>query len=249
MPARDFPYEFHLSARDLARVGVIAAHKGVWQGKPLVPAAWLEECWRPHTKFENGNGYGYLWWLPGGVRATGGYRPEGESYESALALGSGGQMLMVMPSADIVYVHISPRAVGRATKGDTPSEIGRRLAAARVGPARPDAPVTPLRAAPFSNPSPATPERTEMPLAPNARETAGDYEVSAGTVARVTFEADGLFIDMPGRGQAELFQEGPDRFFLKITDVALHVDRDAAGVVIGAHVFDGPRVIRLRKIR
>jgi hypothetical protein len=53
---------------------------------------------------------------------------------------------------------------------------------------------------------------------------------------------------MPGRGEAELFQETPDRFFLKVADVVLTFERDASGTVIGVRVVDRGHTLTAKKI-
>lgn len=47
--------------RDWARLGLMLAHGGVWQGKTIIPRAWLLESTEPGSPFP---GYGYQVWLP-----------------------------------------------------------------------------------------------------------------------------------------------------------------------------------------
>jgi CubicO group peptidase (beta-lactamase class C family) len=55
-------YPFHMSARDLARFGLLYARGGMWQGQQIVPAAWVRESTTAHSQTYIGSGYGYLWW-------------------------------------------------------------------------------------------------------------------------------------------------------------------------------------------
>ena len=48
--------------RDFARLGVVIAQDGKWNGKQVLPADWLERSLTPCAK---NAGYGYLWWLHG----------------------------------------------------------------------------------------------------------------------------------------------------------------------------------------
>lgn len=61
-------YWMYLSARDLARVGVLVAQLGRWQGQQIVSAGWIRESTRAYTTELHESmwpfdGYGYLWWL------------------------------------------------------------------------------------------------------------------------------------------------------------------------------------------
>ncbi|HZH04557.1 MAG TPA: serine hydrolase [Myxococcaceae bacterium] len=53
-------YGLALSARDWAKVGLMLASGGVWNGKPVVPADWVRAI---STPAEVNAHYGYLWWL------------------------------------------------------------------------------------------------------------------------------------------------------------------------------------------
>lgn len=58
-------YRIHMSARDLARVGLLIQQKGVWEGRQLVPADWVELTTSRVSEAQTRayDGYGYLWWL------------------------------------------------------------------------------------------------------------------------------------------------------------------------------------------
>jgi CubicO group peptidase (beta-lactamase class C family) len=101
-----FPaYHFFLSARDLAKVGLLMAGGGEWAGRRLVPLEWVRESLQPHvsrTDMPAGTGfgdsdYGYLWWLP----AESDQRWEG----AFLAAGNFGQYVLVLPAVAAVIVH------------------------------------------------------------------------------------------------------------------------------------------------
>jgi CubicO group peptidase (beta-lactamase class C family) len=98
-------YGFRLSARDLARFGLLYARGGKWGERQLVPSQWIAESTRTHAivgspKFA-GQGYGYMWWTGfGSVPATV-IVPDGTFH----ALGIGAQYLFVMPAHDLVIVH------------------------------------------------------------------------------------------------------------------------------------------------
>lgn len=82
-----------LTAPDLARLGQLALDGGRWDGRQVVPAAWLETSVSHQVAaggpFEEWQvGYGYLWWVHG----NGGYA----------ATGRGGQLVVVVPQAGLV---------------------------------------------------------------------------------------------------------------------------------------------------
>jgi CubicO group peptidase (beta-lactamase class C family) len=59
-------YAFRLSARDLARFGLLHARDGRWNGQQVVPASWVRDSVKPLADTRNvffpGRGYGYMWW-------------------------------------------------------------------------------------------------------------------------------------------------------------------------------------------
>ena len=84
-----------MTARDLARIGQMVLDRGRWNGRRVVPAAWLATAMKPRGFVEAGIRYGYQWWL-------------GELLATAKpwygAFGNGGQRLFVIPSLDMVIV-------------------------------------------------------------------------------------------------------------------------------------------------
>lgn len=52
----------NLRTRDYARFGQMILNAGQWQGRQIVPAAWVAEMTRPQAK--DGSLYGYQWWFP-----------------------------------------------------------------------------------------------------------------------------------------------------------------------------------------
>jgi CubicO group peptidase (beta-lactamase class C family) len=75
-----------MSVADMARLGFLYLNHGAWDGRQIVPRAWIAES----TK-HNANDYGYYWWLRGSGRAF--------SYSAA---GSGGSLICCVPGLDLV---------------------------------------------------------------------------------------------------------------------------------------------------
>jgi len=115
-------YPFKMSARDLARFGLLYLRKGQWEGRQVVPAHWVEESARAYSSSESGPGYGYLWWtepINNGV-APSVTLPQGTFF----ARGAGGQYAFVIPGHDLVVVH---RAAHVADGGVSLWQVGRLL--------------------------------------------------------------------------------------------------------------------------
>jgi CubicO group peptidase (beta-lactamase class C family) len=117
-------YLFEMSARDLARYGLLFSRKGTWRDRQLVSSAWIDQSTRAYVKTSReGQSFGYLWWV----------RDDG-----FLSTGSGGQLLFVDPARDLVVVHLVDsrmlllrRYVGGLVSDSQRSEIlGRILDAA-----------------------------------------------------------------------------------------------------------------------
>jgi CubicO group peptidase (beta-lactamase class C family) len=93
-------YHFNMSARDLARFGLLYLNGGSWNGKQIVPSVWVAESTRSHSATPTRLGYGYMWWvgLDKPVRTV----AEEQSFS---AHGYRGQRLHVFPSLDLLFVH------------------------------------------------------------------------------------------------------------------------------------------------
>jgi CubicO group peptidase (beta-lactamase class C family) len=96
-------YRMSLSARDLARFGLLYLNKGKWNGKQILPDDWVRDSlhpWSPTTL--GGMNYGYLWWL-----ANGNIHFKNEVGPGSFsARGTGGELLLVAPALDLVVVQL-----------------------------------------------------------------------------------------------------------------------------------------------
>jgi CubicO group peptidase (beta-lactamase class C family) len=95
-------YPFHMSARDLARFGLLYLHRGSWGGRQIVPAGWVTESTTGYSMTQLGSGYGYLWWtgFPDRRVAIMDLPPGG-----FWADGAEGQFVVIDPADDLVVVH------------------------------------------------------------------------------------------------------------------------------------------------
>jgi CubicO group peptidase (beta-lactamase class C family) len=92
-----------LSARDMAKLGRLWLDEGRWEGRQLVSAAWVEEATQQHVSIGGESGFGYQWWVT-----------TADGHPAYAALGSGGQLLEVVPALGLVVVVSSTQAVGNA---------------------------------------------------------------------------------------------------------------------------------------
>lgn len=88
--------DLKMQPRDMAKLGYLWLHHGVWEDRQLVPASYLAEALRPHANVSDNVKYGYgLWLYPNGRAGC------PANFE---ANGNGGQRIAVFPSKDMVVV-------------------------------------------------------------------------------------------------------------------------------------------------
>ncbi|MBV9724640.1 MAG: serine hydrolase [Gammaproteobacteria bacterium] len=87
----------YLQPRDLAKLGYLYLHDGMWDGKQIIPATWVQQSkrWSIDTHWQE-RGYGYQWWVL--------TRGSDSDYEAYAAIGYGGQYLIVIPQLDSLAV-------------------------------------------------------------------------------------------------------------------------------------------------
>jgi CubicO group peptidase (beta-lactamase class C family) len=97
-----YAYPFRMTARDMARFGLLYIRQGLWRGKQIIPKDWVEESTKSYSDAGKSGGYGYLWW----VAVNGKHFPNVELKDGAYsARGSGGHYIVVLPDIDLVVVH------------------------------------------------------------------------------------------------------------------------------------------------
>jgi CubicO group peptidase (beta-lactamase class C family) len=101
--SRFLAYHLFLSARDMARIGLVMLRGGEWNGRQVVPAEWVKESTKervPGSAVGRGGalGYSYLWWIPE-TRKTPAWAG------SFMASGQFGQFILVLPAINTVIVH------------------------------------------------------------------------------------------------------------------------------------------------
>ena len=108
-------YPFRMSARDLARFGLLYLRQGRWRSHEIVPPSWVKESTTAWSETFLNSGYGYLWWTGFPDRRVAVLDLPAGGY---FAYGHKGQFIIVDPADDLVVVHqtdkaeVSPRQVG-----------------------------------------------------------------------------------------------------------------------------------------
>lgn len=94
--------DLFLKPRDMARMGQLVLQRGEWQGRQVVPVAWLDEATSglvsvAHTGYKGFESYGMHWWSKV-------FHVAGRAVRCIHADGLAGQAIMACPSLDLVVV-------------------------------------------------------------------------------------------------------------------------------------------------
>jgi CubicO group peptidase (beta-lactamase class C family) len=140
-------YPTWISARDVARFGLLFLGMGRWNQKQIIPKQWVIDSTTSYSQTKNWSdgkgGYGYMWWIRPGM----GY------YGS----GAAGQKVLVLPKQELVVVNrvntgppsflkLSRQEKRRLTRNLNPVSLGEFVQLARLV----------IQAEPTSNSSPLT---------------------------------------------------------------------------------------------
>ncbi|WP_332693083.1 serine hydrolase domain-containing protein [Halalkalibacter lacteus] len=92
-------YLFRMSARDMARFGLLFLQDGQWAGQQLIPKEWINESTTVQTPVPTSinYGYGYMWWVA-----------DSSPFDKLglySAIGRYGQSIDIIPEANLVFVH------------------------------------------------------------------------------------------------------------------------------------------------
>ena len=115
-------YNFRMSARGLARFGLLFLRAGRWQERQIISAEWVRESTASYSQRGIDGGYGYMWWagVNGGLFQNVVLRKH-----SYYASGWGGQKIIVLPYRKLVIVHRGN--TDWPAKLAAPYQIGRLL--------------------------------------------------------------------------------------------------------------------------
>jgi len=245
-------HTFRISTRDLARFGQLYLQNGKWNGSQVLSADWIKESTQPISDFGNGEGYGYMWWtVAKGVyeeRFPGRYATL-SNYDIYLGRGTGGQGVVVIPEADLVFVNRGDTDNSRGVGGGTPLTILDRILAAKVGIPSRKSTLKEVEPVPFASQLPEieTPKFVTLPRSV-VDEYIGEYEFGQDAIVRVFYFEDRLFMHVPGRGEAEMFALSDTEFTIQVVSgVHITFDRDTDDGRLAVNLTLGPQKLRAVK--
>ncbi len=93
----------YMTARDLARIGLLMQRSGRWNEQQLLPKAWVDFVLTPFAGEQANEASGGQWWLNRRADGEKGPWPDAPA-DTFAALGHWGQALYVVPSAGLVIV-------------------------------------------------------------------------------------------------------------------------------------------------
>lgn len=125
-----------LSARDMARVGLLMLRDGRWGGNHVIPARWLERMRTPQHRFPQGHAVGWMVWLPAEERLR--------ELGTFIISGSGLNAVLMVPKRNLVFVHRA-HALHGGVHGRHVHEQLLRLLDARVDKAEEDPELVPFQ--------------------------------------------------------------------------------------------------------
>jgi CubicO group peptidase (beta-lactamase class C family) len=90
--------ELYLRPADMARIGYLYLHGGLWGDRQVIPGDWVTASTTTHIAATLQDGYGYQWWI------------NDDGYY--MALGHRGQFIFVFPEDDMIVVFLSDPEIG-----------------------------------------------------------------------------------------------------------------------------------------
>ncbi len=190
-------YPFKMSARDMARFGLLYLREGKWNGKQIISKEWIKESTASYSDAGNRGGYGYLWWISGEFKDLGMYS----------AYGVGTQIISVLPAANLVIVQRVNTYEGR--RAAPSKELFRLTVDAKVSEPEPDPELIPLQ----NSPSYVRPETIEVD--PNVLDKyVKEYPLGDTTMSVSRIDGK-LLLDSPMFGKFRLLPVSETKFVVE----------------------------------
>ena len=209
-------YPFRMSARDMARFGLLFLNNGRWKDQQIIPETWVKESMQAYSHHpKRGTGYGYMWWV---------YDRQSPfaQYGAYAAAGYGGHSILVLPKIDTVIVRRVDTYQGHSLRRKDRSTLTQKIVAARTSEPRLQPALQPLTAQPSRRVA-------AIALSPDVLRTyVKDYHFESGTVVRLTLEQDKLLAHTR-RGVFELIPLSRTTFHMEDMEQPLFVEMDAQG--------------------
>ena len=94
-----------MTARDMARFGLLFLRNGNWNGRQIIPQGWIEESTKAYSIVDEqmGVGYGYMWnvVMPGAAFSKILFDGQGGFYHTGIGI----HALSVLPEHKMVYIY------------------------------------------------------------------------------------------------------------------------------------------------
>jgi CubicO group peptidase (beta-lactamase class C family) len=207
-------YPFRMSARDMARFGLLYLNKGKWNGKQILSEKYVAHSTSRISEGTWTGAYGFLWWLY-----------DAEPFKSLgmySALGVGEQTIHVIPGADMVFVLRTNTYVGDQVQRDQHLNLVRIFLDAMTG--KPSANPR-LKEIPDPRPSFAAVPMTSQEISSYVK----DYEIpDAEWTMKVSQLENHLVLDY-GAGPFPLYKLGPDHFIADDMLEHFYFENDSVG--------------------
>ena len=123
-------YSFRMSARDMARFGVLYQKSGNWKGTQIIPEDWIAESTTTYSVLDSslGVGYGYMWYTI----------PDGSGFEQLIGAsgfyhtGVGVHIVIILPELKLVLVERYDTDGAWTDPGDAGMELGLMIINAKL---------------------------------------------------------------------------------------------------------------------
>ena len=210
-------YPLRLSARDMARFGLLMMRGGRWGGRQIIPADWLTESTRSHSETGNKNypGYGYLWAIA---------RPPFDAWGMFSALGTGDNSIDILPRKKLVFVFRADTYHQKQINKSGRLHVIQTIAEAQTGQPKAEPKLIPLPAAPRRTDASAfaVNRRAELPLTLTP-------VIGPPLLIRVADGQVALFPGQPAGISYDLYPAGDDRFAIEGLNEEGVIERDTSG--------------------
>ena len=103
--------DIKISARDLARFGLLYCNNGIWSNEVFISKEWISKSFSPYSTFnynDYSESYGFMWWIEN----------IDDSLEVYSGRGWGGHILTIVPDQDLVLVKRHDTYKKGSTGGD-----------------------------------------------------------------------------------------------------------------------------------
>jgi hypothetical protein len=123
-------YHFRMSARDMARFGVIYQQNGMWKGLRIISSEWIIESTTAYSIEDSSSGlsYGYMW----KVFPEGSLIADMVGYPGYFHTGVGVHALVIVPELNLVIVERFDTDGDWVDPGDVGMELGMMIINARI---------------------------------------------------------------------------------------------------------------------